>query len=130
MEGCRYVAILVSPRIIVTLSSNSQLADATTYRQLIGSLLYLTIYRPNITFVVNLMARFMQKSYVKHLNAVKQILRYVAGNKDLALKYSRLSSFVREIEMIENQPLHMCLALVQVLSLGLPRSNLLSLFPP
>ena len=39
------------------------------------------------------MARFMQKPYVEHLNAVKKILRYVAGTKDLALKYSRLPSF-------------------------------------
>ena len=36
----------------------------------------------------------MQKPYVEHLNAVKQILRYVAGIKDLALKYSKLPLFV------------------------------------
>ena len=94
MEECRYAAIPVSPGITVSLSSNSQLADATAYRQLIGSLLYLTISRLDIAFAVNLMARFMQKPYVEHLNAVKQILRYVAGIKDLALKYSKLPSFV------------------------------------
>jgi len=38
MEECRYAAILVSPGITISLSSNSQLVDATTYRQLIGSL--------------------------------------------------------------------------------------------
>jgi len=94
MEECRYVVIPFSPGIITSLSSNSQLADATTYKQLIGSLLYLTISKLDITFVVNLMARFMQKPYVEHLNAVKKILRYVAGTKELALKYSRLPSFV------------------------------------
>ena len=36
----------------------------------------------------------MQKPYVEHLNAIKQILRYVAGTKDLALKYSKLPLFV------------------------------------
>jgi len=59
MEECRYTTILVSPGITISLSSKSQLVDATTYRQLIGSLLYLTISRPDIAFVVNLMARFM-----------------------------------------------------------------------
>ena len=54
----------------------------------------MTISRPNIAFAVNLMARFMQKPYVEHLNAVKQILRYVAGTKDLALKYSKVPSIV------------------------------------
>ena len=36
----------------------------------------------------------MQKPYVEHLNAIKQILRYVERIKDLALKYSKLPSFV------------------------------------
>ena len=54
----------------------------------------MTISRSDITFAVNLMAQFMQKLYVEHLNAVKQILRYVARIKDLVLKYSKLPSFV------------------------------------
>ena len=36
----------------------------------------------------------MQNPYVEHFNVVKQILRYVAGTKDLALKYDKLPSFV------------------------------------
>ena len=94
MEECRYVVILVSLGINVSLSSNSQLVYATAYMQLIGSLLYLTISRLDITFAVNLMARFMQKPYVEHLNVVKQILRYVARTKDLTLKYSKLPLFI------------------------------------
>jgi len=56
MEECRHAAIPVSPGIIISLSSNSQLVDATYYRQLIGSLMYLTISRLDITFAMNLMA--------------------------------------------------------------------------
>ena len=36
----------------------------------------------------------MQKPYVEHLNSVKKILRYVVGNKDLALTYSKFPLFV------------------------------------
>jgi len=36
----------------------------------------------------------MQKPYVEHLNAVKQILRYVVGIEDLTLKYDKFPSFV------------------------------------
>lgn len=43
---------------------------------------------------MNLMAHFMQKPYVEHINVVKQILRYVAGTKGLALKYDRFPLFV------------------------------------
>jgi len=59
MEECRYVAIPISPKITISLSSNSKLADAITYKKLIGSLLYLTVSKPAITFVVNLMAHMM-----------------------------------------------------------------------
>ena len=52
--------------------------------------MYLIISRPDIVFVMNLMAWFMQRPYVEHLNAIKQILRYVVGIKDLALKYSKV----------------------------------------
>jgi len=43
---------------------------------------------------MNFMTHFMQNSYVEHLNAIKQILRYVAGTQDLTLKYDKLPSFV------------------------------------
>ena len=36
----------------------------------------------------------MQKPYMEHLNVVKQILKYVAGIKDLAFKYYKLPSFI------------------------------------
>jgi len=36
----------------------------------------------------------MQKSYVEHLNAVKQILTYVPRMKDLALKYFKFTFLV------------------------------------
>ena len=40
------------------------------------------------------MAPFMQKFYVEHLNTIKQILWYVAGTKDLALKYDKFFLFI------------------------------------
>lgn len=40
------------------------------------------------------MARFMHNPYVKHFNTAKKILRYIAGTKDLALKFSKLTFFV------------------------------------
>ena len=56
--------------------------------------MYLTLTRPDIAFVVHLMARFEQNPYVEYLLVAKNILRYLAGTKDLALKYSKLSSFM------------------------------------
>nr|GEW92088.1 retrovirus-related Pol polyprotein from transposon TNT 1-94 [Tanacetum cinerariifolium] len=51
--------------------------DATLYRGIIRSLMYLTSSRLDVTYVVCLCARYQAKPIEKHLNAVKQILRYL-----------------------------------------------------
>ncbi|GJW14530.1 uncharacterized mitochondrial protein-like protein [Tanacetum coccineum] len=47
--------------------------DATLYRCMIGSLMYLTSSRPDLIYVVCLCARYQAKPTEKHLQAVKQI---------------------------------------------------------
>ncbi|GKA45575.1 retrovirus-related pol polyprotein from transposon TNT 1-94 [Tanacetum coccineum] len=47
--------------------------DATLYRGMIGSLMYLTSSRPDLIYVVCLCARYQAKPTEKHLNAVKRI---------------------------------------------------------
>nr|GEX66398.1 copia protein [Tanacetum cinerariifolium] len=50
------------------------------YRLMIGSLMYLTASRPDITFVVCACARFQVKPKTSHLHVVKRIFRYLKGN--------------------------------------------------
>ena len=50
------------------------------YRSLIGSLLYLTVGRPGILFVVSLLSRFMHSPRETHLKAAKRVLRYIKGS--------------------------------------------------
>ncbi|GKC06701.1 retrovirus-related pol polyprotein from transposon TNT 1-94 [Tanacetum coccineum] len=47
--------------------------DATLYRVMIGSLMYLTSNRPDLIYAVCLCARYQAKPTEKHLNAVKRI---------------------------------------------------------
>ncbi|GJR66358.1 retrovirus-related pol polyprotein from transposon TNT 1-94 [Tanacetum coccineum] len=47
--------------------------DATLYRGMIGSLMYLTSSRPDLIYAVCLCARYQAKPTKKHLNAVKRI---------------------------------------------------------
>nr|GFC66530.1 hypothetical protein [Tanacetum cinerariifolium] len=49
--------------------------DATLYRDMIGSLMYLTSSRTDLTYAVFLCARYQAKPTEKHLNAVKQDTR-------------------------------------------------------
>ncbi|GKE32689.1 retrovirus-related pol polyprotein from transposon TNT 1-94 [Tanacetum coccineum] len=47
--------------------------DATLYRGMIGSLMYLTSSRPDLIYAVCLCARYQAKPTEKHLQAVKRI---------------------------------------------------------
>nr|GEU91253.1 uncharacterized mitochondrial protein AtMg00810-like [Tanacetum cinerariifolium] len=63
--------------------------DATLYRGMIGSLMYLTSSRPDLIYVVYLCARYQIKPTKKHLHVVKQIFRYLKGNINIGLWYSK-----------------------------------------
>lgn len=62
------------------------LENATLFRQLVGSLFYLTITRPDIAYCVGVVSQFMDMPCVGHMVAAKRILRYVKGTIDLGLK--------------------------------------------
>lgn len=68
--------------------------DSTTYRQLIGSLIYLTNTRPDLSYAVSILSRFMQEPRDSHWNAAKRVLRYIQGTKDFGLLYTKTKNFV------------------------------------
>ncbi|GKB87835.1 putative ribonuclease H-like domain-containing protein [Tanacetum coccineum] len=67
--------------------------DVHLYRSMIGSLMYLTASRPDITFAVCACARFQVTPKTSHLHAVKRIFRYLKGQPKLGLWYPRDSPF-------------------------------------
>ena len=68
------------------------LSDATLYRQLVGSLVYLTVTRPDIAHAVHLVSQFMSSPRSTHYAAVLRILWYVKGTLFHGLYYSHQSS--------------------------------------
>ncbi|GKE20896.1 hypothetical protein Tco_1432408, partial [Tanacetum coccineum] len=63
--------------------------DATLYRGMIGSLMYLTSSRQDLIYVVFLCAQYQAKPIKKHLNAVKRIFQYLKGTSNMGLWYSK-----------------------------------------
>ncbi|XP_065623821.1 secreted RxLR effector protein 161-like [Quercus suber] len=68
------------------------ISDATRYRQLVGSLIYLTVTRPDISHAVGMVSKFMDASRSVHYATVLRILRYVKGTLYHGLHYSSWSS--------------------------------------
>ena len=67
--------------------------DITSYRGMIGSLLYLTASRPDIMFATCLCARFQAEPKESHLIAVKRIFRYLKGTPNLGIWYPKGTGF-------------------------------------
>ena len=55
------------------------LSDPTLYHSIVGSLVYLTITRPDITYVIHVVSQFVASPTTVHWATVLRILRYLRG---------------------------------------------------
>ncbi|XP_047161113.1 uncharacterized mitochondrial protein AtMg00810-like [Vigna umbellata] len=68
------------------------LDDPSQYRKLLGSLIYVTITRPDISFAVHTVSKFMQSPQHFHFSVVQRILKYLLGTSSRGLFFSGNSS--------------------------------------
>ncbi|GJW27530.1 hypothetical protein Tco_0044405 [Tanacetum coccineum] len=85
--------------------------DVHVYRSMIGSLMYLTVSRPDIMFVVYACARFQVTPKALHLNAVKRIL-VIIEDPALTGNQQQLLTVVGKMEMMFGLGKKMLLGLV------------------
>ena len=93
MTECNPLSTPMEQNLKLTSIEGKEFEDATKYRQLVGSLNYLTTTRPDISFVVGILSRFMQKPCEGHWSAAKRVLRYLKGTQDLGIKYTQVDDF-------------------------------------
>jgi hypothetical protein len=91
MENCNSCSTPMEVRLQLSNKSTSEEVDATMYRSLVGSLRYLVHTRPDISYAVGYVSRFMEKPRQEHLAAVKHLLRYIAGTIEYGLVYPKFT---------------------------------------
>ena len=87
LENCKEVASLIAPNCYMDSDEVQKQIDATKYKGLIGSLLYLTTSRPDIQFSVCMCAIFQSNPKESHYKAAKRILKYLKGTINVGLWY-------------------------------------------
>lgn len=89
MNSSNGVSSPVVPGTKVSKKGGGAVLDVTLYKQMIGSLMYLTVTRPDLTFAVGMASHFMENPTKAHYQVVKRILRYVKNTAELGVRYER-----------------------------------------
>ena len=87
MLECKVMATRMDSNLKLLADDSSELVDVTQYRQIIGSLMYLTNTRPDICFVVNTLSQYLVQPRRVHLVAAKHVMKYLKGTIDFGLYY-------------------------------------------
>ncbi|XP_028062440.1 uncharacterized protein LOC114265815 [Camellia sinensis] len=91
LTDCKTVTTPVDPQNCFTPLDDPLLSDVTLYRQLVGSLVYLTVTRPDIAYAVHIVSQFMTAPRSPHYSALVRILCHLKGTLFHGLHYSPLS---------------------------------------
>jgi hypothetical protein len=94
MSDCNPVSTPMIQRLS-TIDGGEKLSvkDHEMYRNMVGSLLYLACWtRPDISFAVSELSRFVSSPGHFHMAAVKHLIRYLQGSRELGLTYSKPSN--------------------------------------
>jgi hypothetical protein len=60
------------------------------YRKVIGSLIYLmTCTRPDISYSVSILSRYMQEPRELHWRFLKRLLKYIKTTRELSLTFQK-----------------------------------------
>lgn len=89
MRDCKPVATPLIVNEKLSKEDGSKKVDESLYRSLVGSLLYLTITRPDIMYATSMSSRFMHNASQTHLGVAKRVLRYLQGTLDFGILYEK-----------------------------------------
>ena len=94
LTNSKTIDISVELNVHLTLLGGKSLFNPSLYRRLVGSLVYLTVIRPNISYDIHQVSQYLSAPRQTHYAAVLHILRYLKGTLFHGLFYSAQSPFV------------------------------------
>ena len=94
LTDSKTVDTLVDLNAHLTPIGGKPLSNPSLYRRLVGSLVYLTVTHPDISYVVHQVSQYLFAPRSTHYAAILRILRYLKGTFFYDLFYSAQSPLV------------------------------------
>ena len=92
MLDCKPVATPMASKRVSRPQADDLYFDITEYSRIVGTLQYLTLTCPDLSYDVNTVCQYMHAPTIEHFQMVKRILRYVKGTLSLGVRILRKSS--------------------------------------
>ena len=89
LEFASFVRTPMSLNVKLIIDLLGKSVDSSLYRSMIGSLLYLTASKPNISYSVGVCARYQANPKESHMIALKIIIKFVNTTVDFGVWYSK-----------------------------------------
>ena len=100
MDQARERGVPMGQEVKLTRDGEPLDTEEFPYRELIGSLLYLSVCtRPDIAHSVGVLSRFMSNPTMAHWRAGQGVLKYLAGTRDFGLTYGTEGLELKGIRM-------------------------------
>jgi hypothetical protein len=133
MTGCKPISIPLEQNVKLSVDEGDLVEDTTMYRRIVGSLIYMTITRPDLSYAVGVVSQFMQTPRKPHLDAVRRILRYIKHTLHIVEFFMKPRASYKYMDtrmliglvmfQIEDQPVVSCFLLEVVLLVRAVRNN-------
>ena len=89
LEYASSVRTPMSPNVKLTVDLLGKSVDSSLYKSMIGSLLYLTVSRPDISYSVGVYARYQANPKEFYMIVLKRIIKYVKTIANFGVWYSK-----------------------------------------
>ncbi len=86
MTSCKPISIPLEQNVKLSANEGNLVEDTTMYRHIVGSLIYMTITRLDLSYVVGVVSQFMQTPQ-PHLDTMRLILRYIKHTLQCGIFY-------------------------------------------
>lgn len=92
MDNCNSVTTPAEANHVLSRNDEKR-ATNFPYREAVGSLMYLAVAtRPDISYAVGSVSRFLENPSEEHVSAVKRILRYLKGHQTFGIHFMNITN--------------------------------------